>query len=90
MIKYDTLISRAVVNTPPSGIRKFFDMLADMDDVIALTVGQPDFVTPWHISEAAIDSLEKGKTYYTSNAGMPELRREISKYLKNIIPHLRG
>lgn len=82
MIKYDTLISRAVVNTPPSGIRKFFDMLADMDDVIALTVGQPDFVTPWHISEAAIDSLEKGKTYYTSNAGMPELRCEISKYLK--------
>ena len=82
MIKYDELVSRAVTETPPSGIRKFFDMLADMDDVVALTVGQPDFVTPWHIREAAIESLEKGKTYYTSNAGMPELRCEISNYLK--------
>ncbi len=82
MIKYDELVSRAVKEAPPSGIRKFFDMLADMDDVVALTVGQPDFVTPWHIREAAIESLEKGKTYYTSNSGMPELRCEISNYLK--------
>ena len=83
MIDYSTMLSDTVQEIKPSGIRKFFDMLADMgDDVVALTVGQPDFVTPWHIREAAIDSLEKGKTYYTSNAGMPELRDEISKYMK--------
>lgn len=82
MIRYDELISSEVAATAPSGIRRFFDMLADMPDVISLTVGQPDFVTPWHIREAAIESLEQGKTYYTSNAGMPELRREISAYLK--------
>lgn len=83
MIDYSTMLSDTVQEIKPSGIRKFFDMLADMgDDVVALTVGQPDFVTPWHIREAAIDSLEKGKTYYTSNAGMPELRGEISKYMK--------
>ena len=82
MINYNNILSRKVVDAPPSGIRKFFDMLADMDDVVALTVGQPDFVTPWHIREAGIESLEKGKTYYTSNSGMPELRREISCYLK--------
>ncbi len=82
MINYNNILSRKVIDAPPSGIRKFFDMLADMDDVVALTVGQPDFVTPWHIREAGIESLEKGKTYYTSNSGMPELRREISCYLK--------
>ncbi len=83
MINYDLMLSDTVRQIKPSGIRKFFDMLADMgDEVVALTVGQPDFVTPWHIREAAIDSLEKGKTYYTSNAGMPELRQEIAKYMK--------
>ncbi|MBO5375013.1 MAG: aminotransferase class I/II-fold pyridoxal phosphate-dependent enzyme [Clostridia bacterium] len=82
MIDYGSMLSRTVQDIKPSGIRKFFDMLADMGDVVALTVGQPDFVTPWHIREAAIDSLEKGKTYYTSNAGTPELRDEISKYMK--------
>lgn len=82
MIDYNSMLSRMVQDIKPSGIRKFFDMLADMGDVVALTVGQPDFVTPWHIREAAIDSLEKGKTYYTSNAGTPELRLEISKYMK--------
>lgn len=83
MINYDLMLSETVRQIKPSGIRKFFDMLADMgDEVVALTVGQPDFVTPWHIREAAIDSLEKGKTYYTSNAGMPELRGEISRYMK--------
>ncbi|MBQ2810442.1 MAG: aminotransferase class I/II-fold pyridoxal phosphate-dependent enzyme [Clostridia bacterium] len=83
MIDYSRMLSQTVQELKPSGIRKFFDMLADMgDDVVALTVGQPDFVTPWHIREAAIDSLEKGKTYYTSNAGMPELRTEISRYMK--------
>ena len=66
----------------PSGIRKFFDLLASMDGVISLGVGEPDYVTPWHIREAAIQSLEKGVTMYTSNAGMPELRQELARYLK--------
>ena len=66
----------------PSGIRKFFDLLGDMKDVVSLTVGQPDFVTPWHIRAAAIESLEAGKTYYTSNAGLPRLREEIARYLE--------
>ena len=81
MMNYDNLFSRTLKNTKPSGIRKFFDLLADMGDVTALTVGQPDFVTPYHIREAAISSLEDGKTYYTANAGTTELRGEISKYL---------
>lgn len=80
-IDYDLILPRKVVEMPPSGIRKFFDLLDGMNDVIALTVGQPDFVTPWHIREAGIESLEKGKTYYTSNAGTLELRQEICKYL---------
>ena len=81
-IDYDLILPRKVVEMPPSGIRKFFDLLDGMNDVIALTVGQPDFVTPWHIREAGIESLEKGKTYYTSNAGTLELRQEICKYLE--------
>ena len=81
MISYDSLLSARVRELKPSGIRKFFDLLSSMDDVVALTVGQPDFVTPWHIREAAIDSLERGRTYYTSNAGTTELRRGISAYL---------
>ena len=81
MIDYSSLLSPVVTDLPQSGIRKFFDMLGDMKDVVALTVGQPDFVTPWHIREAGIESLERGKTYYTSNAGTPELRRAISDYL---------
>ena len=67
----------------PSGIRKFFDLLSSIDGVISLGVGEPDFTTPWHIREAAIESIEKGKTMYTSNAGMPELRKELARYLKN-------
>ena len=82
MINYDNLLSDTIKDIKPSGIRKFFDLLADMGDVTALTVGQPDFVTPWHIREAAIESLEKGQTYYTSNSGLPELRAEIAAYLK--------
>ena len=81
MIDYSKVLSPVVVNTEKSGIRKFFDMLNSMDDVVGLTVGEPDFVTPWHIREAGIDSLEKGKTYYTSNSGTLELRREISNYM---------
>lgn len=78
---YNKLLAKSVVNTEKSGIRKFFDLLETMDDVVGLTVGQPDFVTPWHIREAGIESLEKGKTYYTSNAGTMDLRIEIDKYL---------
>ncbi|MBQ4097065.1 MAG: aminotransferase class I/II-fold pyridoxal phosphate-dependent enzyme [Clostridia bacterium] len=80
MLDYSKILSETVQEIKPSGIRKFFDMLDGMKDVIALTVGQPDFVTPWHIRVAAIDSLENGKTYYTSNSGTLELRREISAY----------
>ncbi len=78
---YSKVLSKTIVETKKSGIRKFFDLLETMDDVVGLTVGQPDFVTPWHIREAGIESLEKGKTYYTSNAGTYELRVEIDKYL---------
>ncbi|MBQ9162844.1 MAG: aminotransferase class I/II-fold pyridoxal phosphate-dependent enzyme [Clostridia bacterium] len=81
-IDYERILPRKIVDMPASGIRKFFDILDSMQDVVALTVGQPDFATPWHIREAGIESLEKGKTYYTSNAGTPELRREICNYLK--------
>ncbi len=81
-MNYDKLLSRTVTELKPSGIRKFFDLVGEMTDVTALTVGQPDFVTPWHIREAGIESLERGKTYYTSNAGNLSLRREISRYLQ--------
>lgn len=81
MIDYKNILSPVVQEMKPSGIRKFFDMIGSMDDVVALTVGQPDFVTPWHIRVAAIESLEKGKTYYTSNNGTPELRDEIASYM---------
>ena len=80
-LDYDRILPRSIVDMPSSGIRKFFDILDSMTDVTALTVGQPDFVTPWKIREAGIESLETGKTYYTSNAGTLELRREISKYM---------
>ena len=80
-IDYDRILPRSIVDMPSSGIRKFFDILDSMTDVTALTVGQPDFVTPWKIREAGIESLETGKTYYTSNAGTLELRREISNYM---------
>lgn len=82
MIDYKSVLSPTVTELPQSGIRKFFDLLGSMSDVVALTVGQPDFVTPWHIREAGVTSLEKGKTYYTSNSGTIELRRAISAYLK--------
>ena len=78
---YSKIISETVASIKPSGIRKFFDLMGSMKDVVALTVGQPDFPTPWHIREAGIESLEKGMTYYTSNAGMEELRREIAAYM---------
>ena len=77
------LIAQKVATLPPSGIRKFFDLIACMEDVISLGIGEPDFVTPWHIREAGIYSLEKGYTMYTSNSGMPELRQELARYLEN-------
>lgn len=82
MIDHSLMLSETLKDIKPSGIRKFFDLLADMGDVTALTVGQPDFVTPWHIREAAIQSLERGQTYYTSNSGLPELRLEVTRYMK--------
>ena len=81
MIDYDSVISRRVRDIQPSGIRKFFDILENMTDAISLGVGEPDFQTPWHIRDAGIYSLEKGFTKYTSNAGMNDVRREISRYL---------
>ncbi len=75
-------ISEHVKGVPPSGIRKFFDLVLEMDDVISLGVGEPDFVTPWHIREACIYSLEKGFTSYTSNHGLLELRELISRCYK--------
>ena len=81
MIDYKSILSEKVGNIKPSGIRKFFDILDEMKGVISLTVGQPDFDTPWHVRDAAIRSLEQGHTYYTSNSGLKELREELSKYL---------
>jgi len=78
----DSLISQKVATLPPSGIRKFFDLLSSLEDVISLGIGEPDFVTPWHIREAGTYSLEKGYTMYTSNSGMPELRQELASYLE--------
>ena len=71
-----------VLTIKPSGIRKFFDIVTEMDDVISLSVGEPDFDTPWHIRDEGIYSLEKGRTFYTSNAGLKELKEEIALYLK--------
>ena len=80
-MNYDQIISQRIQNIKPSGIRKFFDILEEMTDAISLGIGEPDFVTPWHIRDAGIYSLERGHTKYTSNAGMLQLRREISAYL---------
>ena len=81
MIDYNQIISRRVQTMQPSGIRKFFEMLGNRPDVISLTVGQPDFVTPFHIRQAGMRSIENGKTWYTENLGMRALREEISAYL---------
>lgn len=75
-------LSDTIVSIPPSGIRKFFDIVSEMKDAISLGVGEPDFDTPWHIREEGIYSLEKGRTFYTSNAGLKELKEEICNYLK--------
>src|SRR5271165_1103347 len=77
-------LSTNAVDIPPSGIRKFFDIAAQMQDIVSLGVGEPDFVTPWTVREAAIYSLEKGETNYTSNYGLPELRQAIAAHLKRL------
>lgn len=82
MIDYSKVLSEKVVSMKPSGIRKFFDILNEVPGVISLTVGEPDFKTPWHVREAAIASLEKGRTAYTSNTGLLEFRKQISSYLE--------
>lgn len=74
-------LSKTIVNIKPSGIRKFFDIVSEMKDAISLGVGEPDFDTPWHVRDEGIYSLEKGRTFYTSNAGLMELKEEISNYL---------
>ena len=81
MIDYDKLITKRAAEMRPSGIRKFFDLVADMPDCISLGVGEPDFQTPWSIRDAAISSLEAGRTKYTSNIGLKELREEISRWM---------
>ncbi|PWT26401.1 pyridoxal phosphate-dependent aminotransferase [Butyrivibrio fibrisolvens] len=75
-------LSDKVIDIKPSGIRKFFDIVQDMDDVISLGVGEPDFDTPWHIRDEGIYSLEKGRTFYTSNSGLKDLKQEVSNYVK--------
>jgi len=80
-MNYDQILNQKIQGVKPSGIRKFFDILEEMTDAISLGIGEPDFVTPWHIRDAGIYSLERGHTKYTSNAGMLQLRREIAAYL---------
>ena len=80
-MNYEQVLSQRIQEVKPSGIRRFFDILEEMKDAISLGIGEPDFVTPWHIRDAGIYSLEKGFTKYTANAGMSELRREIASYL---------
>lgn len=79
---YDKILSRRAVAIKPSGIRKFFDIAAEMDDVISLGVGEPDFKTPWNIRRAGIESLERGHTWYTANSGLMQLREAACGYLK--------
>lgn len=80
MIDYDRFLNKKIVDVKPSGIRKFFSIAQEMDNVISLGVGEPDFLTPWHIRQQGIDTLERGSTRYTANAGLAELRSEISKF----------
>ena len=81
-MQYESILNPRVVNVPPSGIRKFFDIVQRMPDAISLGVGEPDFVTPWSIRDAAIQSIEEGRTQYTSNWGLLSLREKVSAYLK--------
>lgn len=85
MIDYDKVVSKTAREMKPSGIRKFFDIAQTLEGVISLGVGEPDFHTPWKIRQAAIDNLEKGKTSYTSNSGLMELRKEVASYFQATI-----
>ncbi|MEZ3420902.1 MAG: aminotransferase class I/II-fold pyridoxal phosphate-dependent enzyme [Eubacterium sp.] len=80
MMDYGRFLNKNIVNVKPSGIRKFFSIAEEMEDVISLGVGEPDFLTPWHIRRTAIDYLDRGATRYTANAGLLELRKEICNY----------
>ena len=82
MSKQEKLLAEKTVGLKPSGIRRFFDLVSEMKDAISLGVGEPDFDTPWHIRDEGIYSLEKGRTFYTSNSGLKELREEIAAYLR--------
>lgn len=82
---YDKLLNPTVINMKPSGIRKFFDIAAEMDGVVSLGVGEPDFQTPWHIRQAGIASLQQGRTRYTANRGLAELRSYIAKYVDDTV-----
>lgn len=82
MIDYSSVLNRRIQEVPPSGIRKFFDLMEEMPDAISLGIGEPDFPTPWHIRDAGIYSLEKGFTKYTPNRGLSELRRQIAAYMQ--------
>ena len=82
MIDYNSKINDSIKSVKPSGIRKFFDIVNEMDNVISLSIGEPDFKTPWHIRKAGIDSLDKGRTWYTPNRGFSQLCDEISKYME--------
>lgn len=81
MMDYQSLLTDCIRDIKPSGIRRFFDIAAEMDDVISLSIGEPDFKTPWHVRQEGIHSLEKGHTHYTSNSGLVSLREGISGYL---------
>lgn len=82
MINYSEFLNESIINVKPSGIRKFFSIAEEMDNVISLGVGEPDFKTPWHIRDTAIEYLNQGKTRYTANAGLIELRHEIADFYK--------
>ncbi len=81
MLNYDNLLNRALIDVKPSGIRKFFDVANTMEDVISLGVGEPDFLTPWRVRREAIRTLESGRTRYTANRGLQDLREEIAAYM---------
>lgn len=80
MIDYENMLNKKIRNIKPSGIRKFFDIANEMDHVISLSIGEPDFTTPWHVRQEGIESLRKGHTWYSPNRGFMELRNQISKY----------
>ena len=85
VIDYKNRLNSTLMSVKPSGIRKFFDIANELDDVISLSVGEPDFHTPWHIREEGIYSLEKGRTRYTPNRGFAKLREEIAKFRRESI-----